>query len=222
MKFLRNSFTTGGGKIHPGGYVRVLAGDSRTPLSIRRKCAEDTGLAIWHPELQRFGKTKDATAHVTSRGHLTIRDARGHFHAYIRTDKAISVRILPGFIARNGYVGATAGEGSSVGQRSFREIVASWESRICTAIDKANSGDQPDFVDNSPFTKVTSEFTKHQRVIIIAPLMTSKDGDGEMVYDLAGNRFDSTTHYPLRYSRWKRDDEAAAYSRDDVYIFAAT
>ncbi|MEK7100605.1 MAG: hypothetical protein AAB921_00725, partial [Patescibacteria group bacterium] len=101
-----------------------------------------------------------------------------------------------GFIASNGYVGTTNGESS------VEAMVKDREERICAAIDRAESGEHPGHVDNSPFTKVTSEFEPHQRVIIITPMLSNKDGEVSMIYDLAGNRFASVTHYPLRASKW--------------------
>jgi len=214
---LRNSFTTGGGKIHPGGYVRVRFGDPKTPMSVRRRYAEGDGLAIWHPELVRFGKMSGITAHVTERGHLSVRDARGRFFGYISTDEAIPVNVHPGFIACNGYVSHTLSEG----RKAFWDIVADWEDTVCVALDKAGSGEYPGFIDNSPFTKVTDEFTAHQRVTEITPMLSHEDGEGVMVYDAAGNRFASITHYPLRVSKWEPDRDTAAYSRSDEYVTSA-
>ncbi|HEX5774867.1 MAG TPA: hypothetical protein VFY28_02835 [Candidatus Paceibacterota bacterium] len=221
MDDLRNNFTTGGGKIHPCGYVRVLFGGPKMPMSARRRHAEDVGLAIWHPELARFGKMVGVTAHITEWGHFSIRDARGRFLAHVRNDRAISVDVYPGFIAYNGYVGTTMGEGSGICPRTFQDIVAEWEGLICVAIDKAESGEHPGYIDNSPFTKVTDEFTKHQRVIMLKPMLSHKDGEGEMIYDLAGNRFASVTHYPLRVSKWEPGRGTAVYSRSDEYAISA-
>lgn len=222
MKDLRNSFTTGGGVIHPGGYVRVRGGNPTLPMAERRTYAEDNGLAIWHPMLVRYGKMSGMAAHVTQRGHLSIRDARGCFLDCVTGDKAISVDVYPGFIACNGYVGDTLGEGQMDFRKTFKEIVAGWERHTCIAIDKANAGDHPGYVDNSPFTKVTGVFTKYQRVTIIKPMMSHKDGEGSMIYDLAGNRFASMTHYPLRVSKWNPSQDTAKYSKSETYIISAT
>ena len=176
MYDLSKTFVTGSGKINPGGFVRVCS--IHAPL--RRNISESDGLAIWHPELMPFGKTCGFRASVSPLGRLLIREANGRFHTTIRSDDAMQVVVWPGFIAQNGYVGTTVAE---FGQM-FEAIVSSWESRWCTAIDRANAGERPGHVDNSPFTKVLGEFTAHQRVVIVDPIIISVHGKCRMVFDL--------------------------------------
>lgn len=222
MKDLYQSFVTGGGKINPGGYIRILSVHVDIPVLERRNVSGTGGLAIWHPELMPYGKTGGFKAVVTQQGHLSIRDAKGRFHAHIRNDDAISVNVHPGFVAANGYVGKTIGEGCSlIRPNTFDEMVASWENHTCVAIDRANANQHPGYVDNSPFTQVVDDFTVHQRVIVIDPSLSHQDGEYEMIFDLEGNRLASKTHYPLRVSKWDPRRDTARYSRSDEYIISA-
>jgi len=212
MYDLSESFITCGGKIHPGGFVRIL----RAHLAWRQNVSESDGLAIWHPELMPFGKAGGFRAIVTKRGHISIRDANGRFHAHIRNDKAMVVEVRDGFIAQNGYVGNTVGEFRD----TFEEIVRQWE-KVSTAIDRANAGQHPGYIDNSGFTRVLGEFTVHQRVIMLEPMMSHEHGEYEMIFDLEGNRLASKTHFPLRVSKWEPARPTAIYSRSDEWTIPA-
>lgn len=218
---LRNKFTTGNGKVFAGGFVYVRSGDPTMSISLRRHYRERDGLAVWHPGLVRFGKMDNITALITKRGHLSVRDIGGRVLATLTSKEAISVSVYPGFIANNGYVGITSQESSRVKPATFEDIVKDREERTCAALDKAESGEHPGFVDNSPFTKVTDEFTPHQRVVIVTPMLTHATGEASMIYDLAGNRFASVTHYPLRASKWDPEHEWARYSRSDSHVTSA-
>lgn len=221
MYDLSQSFFTGGGKINLGGYIRILSIHVDIPASQRWNISETDGLAIWHPGLMFYGKVGGFKAVVTKQGHLSIRNAKGHFHAHLRNDEAMAVDVNPGFVARNGYVGNTIGEGCSLLHRNtFEKIVEEWENTICIAIDRANAGQHPGYVDNSPFTQVVGEFTVHQRVVTIRPSI-SRDGKFNMIFDLEGNRLASKTHYPLRVSKWDPHRDTARYSRSGEHVISA-
>jgi len=217
MYDLSQQFITGGGKINPGGFVRVLSVYVDIPVSQRRDVPESDGLAIWHPGLMPFGRDGGFKAIATKDGHLSIRDAKGRFHAYIRNDEAVEVNVWGGFIARNGYVGNTVAEFRD----TFEKIVSRWENFTCVAIDRANAGQHPGYVDNSAFTQVVGEFTVHQHVIMLEPIISPEHGEYEMIFDLEGNRLASKTHFPLRISKWNPAHEAACYSQSGEYVIPA-
>lgn len=214
MYDLSQSFVTGGGKINPGGYIRVLSVHVDIPVSQRRNISETDGLGIWHPELISYGKAGGFKAVVTKQGHLSIRDVKGRFHAHIRNKDAITVDVWGGFIAQNGYVGHTVAEF----RKSFEDIVRDWENHTCVAIDRANAGQHPGYIDNSPFTRVTDDFTVHQRVMMIEPILSS---EYKMIFDLSGSHLSSKTHYPLRVSKWNPQHETARYSRSGEHVISA-
>ncbi len=214
----RKKYTTCGGDIRVGGYVRVFSDE----VPINTPHDERSGSAVWHPELIAYGKLGGCTAQVTTNGQLQIRDVRGRYKALIKSvDQACSVEIAPGFIAKNGYIGSTLGEESGIAPTTFPKIVADWERITGTALDQARAGKRPSYLDNSPFTHVTSEFVPYARIIRVRFMGAYRDGDCDMIFDLAGNRFASLTHYPLSYSKWEPESRFIRYSKRSECTFEA-
>ena len=186
--FFRGTRTIAGGKIYPGGFVRVLDNNVSEPPSDHKdwllsECNKP-GLCIWHPLLAEYAM--GYLTKIVSDGIAVHNEGGMVAHCPISECRIIDMHSIK-VVDKHGYLAPT---------------------EYTEAIGQALSGEKPALLDNSPFFRVDTSFVGME----LAILRFSCSNDDGAVY--AGNqRIPHAVDYPLSLKKWNPDSPGARYSR---------
>ncbi len=201
---LRGSYTTRGGKIDPWGTIRIL--DGSVPQWTGNAKTEwepfclHTGLPIWSEKLVPYGNggyhakvTSWDTVHVLAEDDSVVEE--------IPYENLVPVNLSECHVHKNGYLQYNPeGEIYPDGSPWYGEG---------DALDQAMRGENPRFLDNSPFTRVDEKLAGKEVIRLEC------DSAEFIVFTKEGERLESKTHHPLSFAKWAPKSEGALYSVAD-------
>ena len=168
------------GYITSYGVIRILQLFVPLPRGSLAHC----GLGCWSQDLVKYGKGGDHSARI-SNGHVEVIYRDKQVVGKIPFNRFMAVESQNCIVASNGYLFSTLiGEGHV--------------SRLEKALDQADRGEEPDFLDNSEFVRVSPDL-RGQKLI---KLLGGSIDRTKAVFKPDGTSVEFTKGTPLSYKRW--------------------
>lgn len=200
---LDNTQVVDGGRIYPGGYVRV----KNKPFK-NGQFTHQCQLSVWHYILQFYAPKQGYTADINQRGLLRVY-FNGKIWRKFPSDECLTVSVQNGIVAKNQYIIRLSNADYEPDYQYDSDLIANWEASIGRSLDAAESGRQPCFVDDQAYSKVIKGCVTHQPVVIVTPHFVHPVSEHHMVYDQCGKRLPTKTSFPLHTKKWIQPTQAA-------------